>query len=246
MSYLFIHIEDEQQLKSETLDIIHNYNTIHCFHSQHKNIYIPHKNVSVYCFNIEQIQYCIQNDYQYHLCFEGEKILNSDLFKYYKEGVEIFWFPQLEDFTENKKHNYAKFFNYLNLPICISISNIFNHHCVNEQNRLWITEIYQLFKNPLFNREKELIENEKYNLKNQYLYQQDNIITIKNLVLGYMGDHIIQNDKLSFMDNTKTIFRTPDCSDCCYQQNCIDRGIGFIIKENKYQACCSIEIFNKH
>lgn len=241
MSYLFLHIDDEY-INENVITTLSNYSIINIFHSKNYNISVNHPNVYVYCFTEEQIRFCIEKGYTYHICFYGNDILESSLFKYCRDNTELFWFPLPEDFTSTKQQLYATFFNNLKLPICISISSIFNPLSVSEENRLWIKKIYTLFSNPLYIRELEIMEHEEFHLDNHYIYQKNNDITSKNMVLGYMGDQVL-NETPNFLNNSKTIFRTRDCSNCDYQEQCIKRGLGFIMKENQYKGCCGIKIF---
>lgn len=243
MSYLFLHIDDDL-LHEDLKKSLQNYSTINLFQSKNKNITISHPQVYVYCFTEEQVLFCIDKGYHYHLCFYSNDILTSTLFKYYNKDTEVFWFPFIEDFTKEKQVEYAKFFNDLNLPICISISAIFNPLSVCEESRVWIKELYSLFSNPLIERELEIINNELFNTNNHYIHQTHNNITIQSIILGYMGDHIL-SEHSTMSDNAKTIFRTSECANCDYQEQCINRGIGLIIKENKYKGCCGIKIFHK-
>lgn len=248
--YIFIHLQDEY-FTDKTIETINNSEEIHFFIEKNLNehlikqiINLPkiQKKYYMYVFNQESYNFCLNNNITPHLCFYSKDILSSPLLKFIDDSLECFWFPGIEDIF-NDIQIYSEYLNKINKPICISISDIFNPETNHEQSRLWIKSLLATYKNPLYNKEKELLEENKCSNHNHYLLQNNQQVIIKKIVLGIFGDCVIEDNYE--IHNLKSIIINKECSSCDYQDLCINKGIGYSLYKNKYKGCIGLNLFNQ-
>ena len=248
--YLFLEISDNY-LIPETQNYLSKFKEVHI----HQKIFnekilleiknFKPNNLYFYAFSETQVKFCIDNDIIPHICFKGDKIFGANLDLYLKSNYEIFWFPDKKQ-IENKYEfeSLVARLKEINTPICISISNIFNPESANENGRIFIKNIHKQFKNKLFEKELDLLINQSHNdlNLNQFLFQNNGSLFKEFIILGIFGD--MKKKDLIHKDNMKSLIRNKDCVGCKYLDFCINKGIGYIIKEYEFKGCISLNLFN--
>ncbi len=246
--YLFVHLLDDT-LSEKTIETIHQSKEVHFYLENSLNDelirqlkQLPQLDYYMYVFNKESYDFCINNKITPHICFSGEEIFSSPLLNISDNSLEFFWFPGIDDIFHNID-DYSSQLKKINKPICISISDIFNPEVNHEQSRLWIKSLLETYKNPLFEKEKELLKEDGCSKDNKYLRQENQENILKTIVLGMFGDCVIEEN--FEINNLKSIIVNKDCSNCDYQELCINKGLGYSLYKNKYKGCIGIKLFNQ-
>lgn len=214
---------------------------------------LNNSNLYLYCFNKRQENFCLQNGYIPHFCFLGLNILDIsrqlDLvdLKNIDNNIEVFWFPNdevinlgIEDTVE-----ILNTLKTLNTPICVSFSKIFNNS-LSTDKYMFLENICKGFDNPLYFKELDLLEHEKFSEKNFFIDDTKNIIS--NIVLGIFGDESVKIDakeniiKQSFFNLRKN----KKCLTCEFFEHCGTRGLGIIMLQNNIFNCIGIKKFKQN
>ena len=74
------------------------------------------------------------------------------------------------------------------------------------------------------------------------IIQQNGVINFLPIVLGVFGDYPVYNTTNFNSINMKTILRNQACSHCDFSDSCMQRGLGYIMHELKYEGCISIKL----
>lgn len=234
MRYTFLHLKTPFQDTISSQEV-HLYSELG---------YIPQLNtqaqVFVYCFSKHDIEQSLRLGYTPHICFKD--IYDEVLWQIIEQNPnwEVFWFPKIEDIN-NDPIEFAQFLTQKHQAICISLSPIFNPECAHETARQWIEDIYDVFDNPLIDKDTNLL-NETYSEENEYILV-DHDIKKQFIILGLMGDEPIEH--YSITQSMKGIMRQRACLGCDYQNACIQKGVGMILQQRHYQGCASIQIMKR-
>lgn len=202
---------------------------------------IEHENTFVYTFNEIQFNSATKKNWNTHISLCGNELFNPTLINLFDDSMELFWFPSLEQIASDIQV-YIDYLIKLNLPICISFNPILQNNIDPESFRLFVKKIHIQFKNPLYLKEQELLEEELFNQNNVILKQENNLISLQPIVLGLYGDYSIENLDNFNKINTKSILKTKECSSCDYSTYCINRGLGYIISSLDYKGCIGIRL----
>lgn len=237
---LAIYINNRNHPDLNIQELISGYDSVHIISSSTPTII--HSNISYFCFNNMQIDFAKNNSFDIFLSFIGNDIYKLTKNSHYEE---IFWFPDEETLKADdiKINQYAEFLNNINLPICISYNPYINNIENPIKFREFVIKINKLFKNPIKKIEENLLDSEIFSPNNTVFINNGITIDSYSVVLGLFGDVIINEDNFQ-KTNIKTILTNKDCLKCEFNNNCINRGIGYIINKLKYNGCIGIKLLN--
>lgn len=231
-------IINQSNKKIDFNENIMSFEEIHIF--SNFNEYTNHNNVSYYCFNQSQLEFAKENKWKIHLSFLGDNIKNLEQFKDY-EYDELFWFPTYNQINNESIEHFSTILNKFNKPICISFNPYLQKDIEPEIFRDFLIKIHSKFNNPIKLQEEINIDNEIFSKSNQIFIFTEQQHSQHDVVLGLFGDlPIISNDFNPI--NIKTILKNKDCSKCELNNNCIQRGLGYIIHSLKYNGCIGLKI----
>lgn len=252
--YIFLHL-CEENIHEKTISLLKQAQDIHIymdndslsldslglmkFSADFENI----SKIYVYCFTKKDVEQTLAHGYIPHICVKGNDIFDDKekILTYLQPEYEFFWFPQLENVLFQEPAHIANWLGKLNKPICISLSEIFNPEVAIERGRMWLQTTQQLFSNPILEKEQSMLE-DTFCEDNLYILQKNNNVITKKIVLGLYGDVTIATLEEFKKFNSMTIIKTKSCVTCEYQDNCIDRGLGYIMYKYKYQQCIGIKL----
>lgn len=254
--YVFLHL-CEKEMHEQTISILKQAQDIHLYMDNNNNDLAPdsldlmklfaevenNTNIYVYCFTRKDVEQTLAHGYTPHICVRGNDIFDDKekILTYLQPEYEFFWFPQLENVLFQEPAHIANWLKKLNKPICISLSEIFNPDVAIERARMWLQTTQQLFPNPILEKEQNMLE-DTFCEDNLYILQKNNEVITKKIVLGLYGDVTISSLEEFKKFNSLTIMKTKSCVSCEYQDNCMDRGLGYILYKYKYQQCIGIKL----
>lgn len=243
-----LYINTEHTFNEKALAILEQVQEVHILAPYVKDFsLIKHTNVTVYVFNETQYAQCIKNNWNFHIALYGNNIFNDELLQYIKEDTEVFWFPHSQQISDNISLFTVRL-NVLKMAVCINYNPYLQDNILPEQFRLFVKSIHKEFNNPLFNKEKQLLMNAPDNTydihslsNNMTIVQQKNMFTLSPVVLGVYGDLPILDSNASII-NKKAILKNKECQWCDFNEQCINRNLGYIMDTLNYKGCISIKL----
>lgn len=257
--YVFLKTDQEtfNNLDINVQRILEQTENIHVYQIHHKPFSFSNtlyqSNLYLYSFNKNMDDFCFDNGYIPHFCFDGSNLFDTHRVNELHEilnlddKIEVFWFPKEENIT-NDIEKFVETVNQLKLlnsPVCISFSSIFNNS-FNTNNYIFLQKLLRSFQNPLYVKEKALLEQEIFSNDNLYIENLLQSFRINNIVLGLYGDEIVNNVENIVTISKNILSKNKKCLICENFEYCANRGIGYIQMQNNLTNCIGISLLQQN
>lgn len=255
-NYLFLFIKCSF-LNDQILEKISLFENIHIYiepkyRSFQKNIFqkiiqkIKNQHIYLYSFSEEDIILAKQYQFDYHFCFRKTTFLpNHPFFQLaQKENKENFYI--IDEETVKDFEHQLKYVKNFQQPLSFVATDLMQIHSISNYSSLYlfIQKINNNYQNPLKSIEQNI--NTPYWKEQQYICQNNDTIQEGFLIMGIWGDISIlvhEEQLLTYQKiNQATLLKNKECINCQFLNNCMQRGIGIIMKQQNIKQCIAYRL----